>query len=250
MIKAVNPIASVTDYSALQDDLATMLMCHPLLQQLIATQERKFLLDSTMNIDALWQTPRNGGQGIGLVVEDIRPVVAAKSDGQLYDLKCGFVILGERNMAMTPGVGCLMQPEQVEAIVAGLMNGKLIQPYGVLRAEGNIGGPADDWIDDKLGLYARRVTLKIMGAWKRPDTCDLVQVSQAAGTVTITCTATSPDLQIWYTVDGSCPANDAAINPQTQIYSAPFTAPSGTIVRAAAFASTLNQSAVKQIIVT
>jgi len=251
MIKPVTSLATLTDFAALQDDLATMLLSHPLLKQVNVTQERKFLLDSDLNISALWQSPRNNGAGMGIIVEDLRPIVEDENTpGPICNLNCGFVILGERNLASTPGAGCALHPEQIEQIIVDLFHHKTIQPYGQMRASGRCGEPANDWIDDRTGVYARRVTLKLLNARKQTDTCDLVAITQNSGTITLTTTCADPSVQIFYTLDGSCPANDSGINPQTQLYSTPFSAVSGTIVRAAAFAASLNQSAIKQLIVT
>jgi len=250
MIKPVTSLATLTDFAALQDDLATMLLAHPLLQQVNVTQERKFLLDSDLNISALWQTPRNNGSGMGIIVEDLRPLVEDENTpGPICNLNCGFVVLGERNLAQTPQAGCLLHPEQIEQIIVDLFHHKTIQPYGQMRASGRCGEPANDWIDDRTGVYARRVILKLLNARKQTDTCDLVTISQNSGTITITTTCADPEVKIFFTLDGSCPANDPAINPQTMSYTIPFTAPTGSVVRAAAFAPSLNQSAVKQLMV-
>ena len=248
MIPRIQPLAGVSDYLGLQDDLTMLALSHAPLRQVNVTQERKFLMDAALQIDALWQTPRNGGAGAGIIIEDIRTVVAANSDGQLYDLLCGFVIFGERNISMGPA-GCGMHPEQIESLVAGLFNLKLIEPYGLLRASGNVGEPAGDWIDSDAGIYARRVSLRILNGWKQPANCDPVFITITAGTVQITCNSPAAELQIWFTTDGSCPSNDGEVNPNAHLYAAPFTAASGTVIRAVAFAPGVNPSALKQKIV-
>lgn len=247
-IARVIPLIGLTDYSALQDDLTDMALNHAPLAKIGVTQERKFLVDSAMDIDALWLTPRNGGQGTGIVIEDIRPQVNAKSDGKVFDLLCGFVILAERNMAMTPDIGCLLQPEQVEAIVISLFNGKVLQPYGQLYGSGQIGAPANEWIDDSKGIYARRVSLKFLNAPIQTDTCDPVIISLDTGTVTITCSSAADGVQIYYTLDGSFPGSDQTAYPNSQLYSAPFAVDPGVTVRAIAYAPNFTMSALKQII--
>jgi hypothetical protein len=116
----------------------------------------------------------------------------------------------------------------------------------LLRPDGQISGPAHDWIDDKAGIYARRTSFRILNGWKFPPTCDTLTISITAGTVQLTCTSTAADLQIWFTTDGSAPSNDGAVNPKSIFYTAPFAVASGTIVRAAAFATGFNPSALKQ----
>lgn len=248
MITRATPLVDLTDYSALQDDLTTLLLSHRPLNQVNAVQERKFLLDAAVQVDSLWQTTRNGGAGGGIIVEDVRPNTSEpNTPGPIANLQLGFVILVERNIALGPA-GCGLHPEQIEQIIVDLFHLKVLQPYGQIRATGSFGEPATDWISDDTGIYARRVRLQMLNARKQTDTCDTLFISAAAGTVTITCNNAVADLEIWFTTDGSCPTNDGALNPQAQRYTAPFTATAGTVVRALAFAPTLNPSALKQII--
>lgn len=251
MIARAAQLATLTDYLALQDDLTALLLAHAPLAQVNATQERKLLLESSLDVDSLWLTPRNGGSGCGIIVEDIRPIVGlGNTPGPVGTLLCGFVILGERNLAMTPGTGCGLHPEQIEQLVVDLLHGKLLQPYGQLKVQsGNFAEPATDWISEDSGIYARRVRLEMLNSRKQTDTCDLVNIVADNGTVTITSTCAAADLQIWFTTDRSFPANDGVINPQAQLYVAPFTAAAGTIIRAMAYAPNLNPSALKQITV-
>lgn len=248
-VQPFNRLAGVNDYAPLQDFLTTILLCDDRLRQVNAVQERKFLLDATLQIDAIWMTPRNGGCGMGIVVEDVRLAKSAGSDGTVFDLVCGFVSLGERNLAFAPGAGCYLHPEQVDAIVADVAAFKYIQPFGQLQPDNVMSEPATDWINAETGIYARRSRFRILKGTRRRNTCDLVTISQNAGLVTIACSQTAAGLQIFYTEDGSCPANDAALNPRTTLYAEPFSAESGTVITAAAFAPGYSQSAVKQLIV-
>lgn len=248
MIATVTKIAGLTDYVALQDDLTSLILCHAPLYQVNATQERKLLMESGVAIDSLWSVPRNNGSGAGVIVEDIRPITRSESNTLVTDLLCGFVILAERNIATGPA-GCGMHPEQIEQLVADLLDQKLLQPYGQLRADGNFGEPATDWINEEAGIYARRLRFKILNARKKTATCDVLTITAAAGEVTLACTQSATGLQIWFTTDGSFPANSTDINAAAQLYSAPFAAAAGTVVRALAYAPNLNPSALKQITV-
>jgi len=239
----------LVDYLGLQADLTALLLSHAPFNQVNAVAEHKFLMDSDVAIDSLWQTARNGGAGAGIIVEDVRPYSdKAGSVGPVSELRLGFVILAERNVCLGPA-GCGWQPENIEQAVVDLLHLKLIQPYGQLRAEGAYGGPANDWIDSKAGLYARRVTLKMLSGRKQSNTCDQVSIRCVAGQVQITCTFVAADLQIWYTTDGSFPSNDGNVNPQAQRYLAPFAASAGTVVRAMAYSSEANPSSLLQLTV-
>ena len=245
MIPATPTLTGYNAYLTLQDDLASLALSHAPLRQVNVVQERKFLLAADVQMDSLWMNPRNGGAGAGIIIEDIKLMQGGGSDGTLADLVCGFVTLGERNICAGPA-GCGLQPEEIDALVAGLFGFKLIEPYGLLRPDGQISGPAHDWIDDKAGIYARRTAFKILNGWRFPANCDTVTISITAGVVQIACTCTAADVQIWFTTDGSAPSNDGAVNPKSVFYTAPFAVNSGTIVRAAAFAPGRNPSALKQ----
>ncbi|MEI8289802.1 MAG: chitobiase/beta-hexosaminidase C-terminal domain-containing protein [Verrucomicrobiota bacterium] len=247
MITTVRQLPSLTDYSALQDDLTALLLAHAPLYQVNASQERNLLLESNVAIDSLWSNPRNAGAGAGIIVEDVRPNTSEQNTpGPIADLVCGFVVLAERNVCMTPGIGCGLHPEQIEQIIVDLLHLKLLQPYGQLRCTGQFGEPAADWISEDTGIYARRVKLKLLNARKQTDTCDLVAISNVAGTVAITCTCTAPGLKIWFTTDGSFPGE---LTASAKVYTEPFTVDPGTVVRAMAYADNINPSALKQIVV-
>jgi len=249
MIAAAQQLPFITDYLGLQDDLTAMLLSHAPLAQVNATQERKFLMQSDVDIDSLWQNPRNGGTGAGIIVEDIK--VQSNKDqpgsaGPVSDLLVGFVILAERNICLSPA-GCGWQPENLEQAIVDLFHQKVMMPYGQLRAEGLYAQNAGDWIDPQTGIFARRVTLKMLSARKQTPTADMVTISASNGTVTITCT--NPSAQIYFTTDGSFPSNDSTINPQSSLYVTSFAAAAGTVVRAVAYAANLNPSSLKQITV-
>jgi len=253
MIPTITPIPSVTDYVQLQDWMTMMLMCDFRLQQVNAIQERKFLMDATLQIDSLWQGVRNDGAGLGILVEDVRETIGDgdnSADAPIYDLEFGFVVMEERNLNFAPGVGTMITAEQAGRIIVDIFYQENIQPFGQVFARGRVGEPAQDWIKPDSGIYARRTSLKMKNPGLRTQRCDMVSISQAAGTVAINCTSTAPGLQIWYTTDGSFPANSQTINASAQRYIAPFAAASSTVITAAAFAPGHNISAVKQTSIT
>lgn len=75
-------------------------------------------------------------------------------------------------------------------------------------------------------------------------------VSITGDATALTLTSATPGAAIWYTLDGTfpgpTPANGTLAQPGTaQLYSAPFAVPSGTCVRAAAYAEGLDASDLK-----
>lgn len=251
MIPTITPIPSVTDYVQLQDWMTMMLMCDFRLQQINAIQERKFLMDSTLQIDSLWQGVRNGGAGLGIMVEDVREAISDgynSADAPICDLEFGFVVMEERNLNFAPGMGTMITAEQAGRIIVDIFYQENIQPFGQVFARGLVGEPAHDWIQADAGVYARRTSLKMKSPGLRTQRCDMVSISQTNGVVMITCTSGAPGLQIWYTTDGSFPANSQDINATAQKYTGPFAATTGMVITAAAFAPGFNISAVKQTI--
>jgi len=248
MIKPTTNIQCLTDFIGLQDDLTALLMCDPRLRQVFMVQERKLLLDSGMQVSAIWQTPRNGGSGTGIVIEIPRPRVTSPNvPGPVYDLDLGFVVIEQRDLNTTPNTGTFLLAEQTVQVIHDILHLACLDGYGTLEARGI--DPANDWISETDGLWALRAKLFLKNPRRQTPRVGQLTFSLAGGVATLTC-ASNPSANIFYTTDGSFPANDPAINPQTQLYSTPFTATTGTILRAAAYAPNLNQSAIMQFIVT
>lgn len=247
MIPAVTPVAGITNDEILQDWMTMILLCDERLLKVTAVQERKFLLDATMQIDALWQTVRNGGSGAGVIVEDVKETLAEDTTDQLiYDQVFGFVTLENRDLNFAPGSGTMLTARQIGRIIVDIFLHKNIQPFGQVFARGQLNETASDWIDEGNGIYARRTTLRMRSASARRKSCDLLTITAVGGEVTLASNSPAADLQIWFTTDGSFPANAVAVNPATQLYTGPFAADSGTVITAAAYAPGYTMSAVKQ----
>ena len=88
------------------------------------------------------------------------------------------------------------------------------------------------------GRVSYVVRFKRIGADQPPPQCAAVTFSPNAGPgpVTLTLTASQPaGATIWYTTDGSYPGSTQAAPVGTALqYTAPFSVPSGTLIRAAA----------------
>ena len=249
MIAAVNQQPGITNDELLQDWMTLMVMCDLRLRKVTAVQERKFLLDATLQIDALWQTVRNGGSGAGIVVEDVKESLSGEFDSAgapIYDMVFGFVALENRDLNFAPGTGTLVSARQIGRIIVDIFFNKYIQPFGLVFAKGVLNEVAHDWIDEGNGIYARRTSLRMRQSAAKSPTCDLLSIACAGGNVTLASTCPADGLQIFYTVDGSFPANDSALNPAAQLYAGPFAADPGTVVTAAAYAPGHTSSAVKQ----
>ena len=247
MIPSVTPVAGITNDEILQDWMTMLLLCDERLQKITAVQERKFLLDSNLQIDSLWQTVRNGGSGAGIIVEDVKESLAEDTTDQLiYDQVFGFVALENRDLNFAPGTGTFVTARQIGRIVVDIFLHKNIQPFGQVFARGQLNETATDWIDEGNGIYARRTTLRMRTPAVRRKSCDLLTIAIAGGQVTLASSSPAVGLQIWFTTDGSFPANDAAVNEKSQLYTGPYAADSGTVITAAAYAAGYNSSAIKQ----
>jgi hypothetical protein len=241
-----------------QDDVYGLLMSAPQLRTVNIVQERKFIMDSQLDMDAVWQTVRNGCSGDGLLIEV--PDVLCDSDGVSgppQSVELSFVSFQNGDAAFNPadviglGAGGGLFAEQIEQYLLDALQLQAIGGLGTLRVVGRFSGPARDY----PGINARRtkimVTPKQTGQTPRTAT---IQKALNAGLLTLTCA--TPGSQIIFTLDGSFPSDPGVavdplsvtqdkpqgnpINAASILYAGPFPVQSGQCVRAAAYAPQFN----------
>jgi hypothetical protein len=238
-------IANVTDFGALQADVLNVLLNTAALAQVNIVEERKLLLDASVNIDTVWQTPRAGGQGAGLIVEMIQSRVKSPNlPGPMFDLEISVVAIEERNLNFTPAVGTFLTSEQLAQIVHDSLHRLFIGPYGTLQGVGI--SAARDWFDEESGLNATRATLRMDNPRTQTARCAPIGFTLAGNEVTLTCATAGA--KIYYTTDGSAPGPTG--NPAATEYTEPFTVEAGMTLRAAGFLAGLNQSPIHNAAIT
>ncbi len=228
----------------IQEDIFGLLMSAPQLATVNIVLERKFIMQSELEMDSVWQVNRNGKSGCGILIE----VPQIESGGnnvsgppQIVILT--FVSFQNGDAALTPDIGSGLYAEEVEQYILDALHLQSFGRFGTIQVEGRFSEPARDY----QGINARRLTLKIKPlATKQTPRTGPVTVAINEGLATLT--AANAD-KIVYTLDGSFPSDPATaidpientpINPLAVIYTVPFAVQPGETLRAAAYAPGFN----------
>jgi len=241
-LPSLQKLPNIVDFHALQADLLHGLLATPALHQVNIIEEHKFLLDSTVQVDAIWQTPRNGGQGAGIIVEMVQATVQSPNlPGPVFDLEVGFVCVEERNLNFTPAAGTFLTAEQLAQICLDVWHRHFIEGIGTFQATGI--APARDWFDDSTSIHAVRAKLKLANPRTQTPRVAIPDLTWNTDSKQMSVTCLTPGAEIWFTVDGSFPAPTG--NATAHQYSSAVPLESGQTFRAAAFADGYNLSPVR-----
>ena len=245
------------DLIQLQDDLFGILMSAPQLQTVNIVEERKFLINSDVEIDAIWQTQRNNCSGNGLLIEI--PDIIVDSDGVTgppQSVELSFVNFQNGDAALIPPTtvagqtepvqGGGLYAEQLEQFLVDILHLLNIGGLGTMIVKGRFSSPARDY----AGINARRTKIVMTPKQTAQTTrVALPIISVSAGTCTIT--EATPGASVYYTTDGSFPSNPTIaiapiaggpINSKSQLYTAPFAVTAGQLIRAAGYLNGYNIS--------
>ncbi len=231
------------DLVQLQKDVYALLLSAPALSTVNIVMERKFMVDASVELDAIWSTVRNERSGNGLLVEIPKARVNSPNIQDMpQDITLGIVAFQNGDAAMTPDTGAGHFAENLAQLALSILHLQAIIGVGQLQGVGH--DPAKDY----EFINAERATLRISGV-STPATprCAALQYTNAANEITLTCA--TPGAEIFYTVDGSTPHDPALadplgnlINPLALEYTVPFTVTAGQRVRAVAQAHGFNAS--------
>lgn len=238
------------DLVQLQADVFGLLLSTPALNSVNIVLERKFLADASVELDTIWQTVRNGRSGCGVLVEMPRLSPVGKNSlapQQAVRFRC--VAFQNGDMAFAPLTGCGLHAETIAQLINDALHGQELKGYGTLYGDEPTVAPARDF--DFINAQETVLFLR-SSQTNQTQRCAPVTITNNSLTVTLAC-ATS-GAEIFYTLDGSAPVSadakdpvtEATINPQSQLYSAPFVVPGGARLRAVAFAPGYNASQVNQ----
>lgn len=222
-------------------------MSAPQLQNVYIALERKLLIASQEEIDAAVLLNRNGRSGCGIIIE-VPEIESTNNNvsGPPQNVVMKFVSIQNGDAALTPQTGGGLTAEEIEQFVIDALHLQSFGKFGTIQVDGKFSGPAPDY----PGVNARRLTLKTkpLATRQTPRTAPVLLTLQPDG-VTVVLACNTPGATIIYTLDGSMPSNPAVaidpisnqpINPNSQVYAAPFQIVAGATVRAAAYAPGFN----------
>jgi hypothetical protein len=227
------------DLLQLQNDVYGLLLSTDALQTVNIVQERRFMLDAQVELDAIWMTPRNGGSGTGILCELPSVDVTGGNSLPAMMVRVPFVCLQNGDAALTPETGSGLTAETLVQLVLNTLQHQELKGIGTLYAEARAIEPAREF--EFINAYRVSFVLQRQQTRQTPR-CAPVTITNNAGVITLACA--TADAEIFYTLDGSTPVRATAldpitaapINPLSQAYVAPFAVVSGHRVRAVAFA--------------
>lgn len=189
-----------------------------------------------MKFDAVWQTPRAGRSGCGVLVEmPVLEVLHPNVSGPPGNLLISCAVLEEPSANMNPSTGTQMSAEWVSRLVLDSSHHWEDAGVGVMSAERRAIESADGF----EGLVAYRVRWRLQEAAPAISRVAAPVAVVANGQVTLSCA--TPAAQIYYAVDASFPGS---ANPAATLYACPFPAPPpGAVLRFAAYAPAMFRSA-------
>jgi hypothetical protein len=268
------------DLIQVQKDLYGLLMSAPQLATVNIVEERKFIMESQIEMDAIWQTQRPlsginySGNGLLIEVPDIicdsdgvsgppqqvelSFVSFQNGDGAFIKQTAGGGLVGDGDTPSFPIAGGGLFAEQIEQHLIDIVHLLTLGGIGTMKVVARFSSPARDY----PGINARRTKI-IMTPKQTAQTLRTatIQNSIAGGSMTLTCA--TPGAAIYYTLDGSFPSNPTIaikplsvtaatpngepVNPNSNLYVAPFAVQSGQCVRAAAYLNGYNPGQIIKI---
>lgn len=258
----------MTDLVYLQSCLTLLLANDPRLANTPVVEEVKFLIDSDLAIDILWQQPANafsltpsgytinsgatGPVGAGIMVEmPSLNVNSTKVTGSPATWEIGIVCFEERNVNLLPGTGTLITAEQYAELCVDILQLQYIYQFGTLTVKTQAVAPANDFNGSRPGIVAWRASFEATTGRVQTQRSALVVPIFSGGNCTLTCADNAAS--VFYTTDLSAPVQKN-INPNNAAgigataYTAPFAVTSGTTVLAASSKAGLITSSITGLV--
>ena len=249
----------MNDLVQLQTDLTQGLLAEPALQFINVVQYRKLRLQSEIDWSAVYARPRNGRAGCGVLVEmPAFEVWHPNVPGPVGNLVLSCVVLEEPNLNNDPATGTGLSAEAVSQFIlnsshqweiggAGVLSAVREAIRGLWRTEDLRSALAKSSLRDAIwdalrfeGLVAYRVKLSLQAAPPLTPRVAAPLASVTGGQLNLACA--TANAQLYYTLDGTFPG---AANPTAALYTSPLPVPpSGTLLRAAAYADNCFRSSV------
>ena len=232
----------MVDLVQAQKDFFQLLQCSARLQTVNIALQREMQLKASIDVAEVWTTPRNGCAGIGIIVE--MPEAQCESNnvgGPVLDWSFTAWVLEvpQLNFAQAqpgrPARGSCIAAETVVQLILDEVHLYADEKLATWKAAS---APVSKANMDGLAIGYRVKFMLPKGRTAQTQRTGQTQITLAAGSTTLAC-AGFPAAQIWYTTDGSFPANSKTINPQAKLYTSAVAAAAGTVLRARAYSSGL-----------
>lgn len=213
-----------SDIREIQEALYHGLRSCALFDRFNVVLERELLANSEMEVNAIWQTPRDGQTetGIGLLVEMPRLEIPRPNSLQ-RQLVVGVGVIEERNLNMAAGVGTGVSAEELAELVLDFMHGWMPMGSSALVPESAGIEPARDLVDAD-GVISLRTKLTLRRERWPMERCGIPAIGVADGVVTLT--ASDAADVVYYTMNGGLPGKS---NPLACLYMGPFTPAPGQL---------------------
>lgn len=214
------------DLVKLQQDLFHGLLSWAPLQNVNIVLLRKLRLENEVSQDTIWQTPRNGRSGAGLLVEmpTIENVSSNAPDPEDI-VVISVAALEEPNLNFGPTTGTLLDAESIARLARTFMRRWFVRDTGEFYDRPRPIVPAEEF--PNVIAYRASAAVRVTAT---PFTTLTVPTIAVDGSfvVTLTPAAGQEDAEIYYTLDDSLPGkgNSAAL-----LYTGPFQTAVGDIVR-------------------
>jgi len=200
--------------------------------------ERKFLAQSEIEFNAIWQMPRvlNGPSGIGMYVE-MPKLQVPKPNSLQRNLVASIAVIEERNINMTEGVGTGMSSEDLAELALDFMFGWIMGLSSGLTPEVGAVTPATDLVQAE-GLVSYRASVSMRREHRATARCDQPTITEGpAGVFTLTNGAATPDANIYFTTgtDQGDLGLPGKANTDAVQYAAPLVLPAGSWINWAAW---------------
>lgn len=223
----------MNDVVAIQQSIFRGLQSCSLFNSVNQVLGRQFLLQSEVEQSAIWMTPRNGCQGVGMITQ-IPSVRFPKPNGLQRERIFSVGIYEMRDINFTPNLGTMVTAEDWADLVIDFMwNWRLWRTSGFILQDSVV--EPDERYPGIVGLNAKVI---LRHERKQPARAATpVIANDGSNNITITVT---DDSQIYYTTDGFSfpgPANTGGLTGEQAalLYSAPFATESGSVIMAASF---------------
>lgn len=195
-----------SDILTVENYLFNGLLSCDLFAEFNVVQERKFLAQSEVEFDAIWQQPRPALNGLpagrlvgaGLYVE-MPKLHIPKPNSLQRNLLVSVAAIEERNINMTATTGTGASAEELAEMALDFMFGWVLSLSSGLTPEDGAVTPANDLIEGD-GLVCYRATVSLRRERKPQTRCDKPTLADAGGgNYTLTNGAGTPDADIYYT---------------------------------------------------